>query len=229
MRAAAFLALLLTALGAAADEGKVYATEPFDRIILDGAVDLRLKQGDRNEVTVVGEADGQDVEVRVSRGRLVIHDSGSWRFWNKARPKVDVQVRELRQIIISGASDVYAGGPVKSEQLELHISGSGLVRFDSLDAAELRFVVSGAGDGQLAGQVGDMRLNISGKGKLQADQLRVSRAVVQISGVGNAQLWVTESLRIGISGVGTIDYWGQPKMSRHTSGLGTINERGDKR
>ena len=229
MRLAAFLALLLTSLAASADEGKVYSPEPFDRIILDGAVELRLKQGDREEVTVLGEGDAQDVEVRVSRGRLVIHDSGSWRFWNKARPKVNVQVRELRQVIISGASDVYAGGPMKSEQLELHMSGSGLVRFDSLEATELRFVISGAGDGQLAGQVGDMRLHISGKGKLQADQLRVTRASVQISGVGNAQLWVTESLRIGISGVGTIDYWGEPKVSRQTSGLGTINARGDKR
>jgi hypothetical protein len=226
----ALLVILFAALPALAQEGKVYDPGAFDRIILDGAVEVRLSQGDRERVFVAGDAEAQEaVEVRVSGNRLVIHDSGSWRFWNKARPKVDVQVRDLRELIISGASDVYATGPLKSQSLTLHISGSGLVRFDALNAEQLRFVISGAGDGQLAGQVADMRLNVSGKGKLQADQLRATRATVQISGVGNAQLWVTESLKIGISGVGTIDYWGQPQVSRSSSGLATINARGDKR
>src|SRR3954467_3561081 len=100
MRWVAFLALMLATLPASADERKLEALEHFDRIILDGAVELRLSQGDREEGTVVAEGDAQDVEVRVSRGRLVIHDSGSWRFWSKARPKVNVQVRELRQVVI---------------------------------------------------------------------------------------------------------------------------------
>ena len=226
---AALLALALVALPALAQESKVTTTGTFDRIILDGAVEVRLKQGDRDEVAVAADSEAQEVEVRIHSGRLMVHDTGSWRFWNKSRPKVDVQVRDLRELIISGASDVYAAGPFKGENLRLHISGTGLVRFDALDAASLRFVISGAGDGQLAGKVEDMRLNISGKGKLQADQFRATSAVVQISGVGNAQLWVTESLKIGISGVGTIDYWGQPQVSRSTSGLGTINARGDKR
>jgi len=103
------------------------------------------------------------------------------------------------------------------------------VRFDRLIADQLRFYISGAGDGQLAGQVADLRLGVSGKGKIQADQLRAARAVVHISGVGNAQLWVTEALKVSVSGVGTIDYWGNPQVSRSSSGLATINARGDKR
>jgi len=224
------LALLFAASAALAQEGKVYTPGPFDRIVLDGALDLRLSQGDRDQVVVTGDADAQEaVEVRVGGNRLVIHDSGSWRFWNKSRPKADVQVRDLRELIISGASDVTAAGPFKSESLTVHISGSGLVRFDALNAGALRFVISGAGDGQLAGQAGDMRLTVSGKGRFQADQLRATRAIVQISGVGNAQLWVTESLKVSVSGVGTIDYWGNPEVSRSSSGLATINARGDKR
>lgn len=224
------LALLFFAWPALAQERKVYTPGEFDRIVLDGAVEVRLSQGDREQVVVAGDADAQQaVEVRLGGNRLVIHDSGSWRFWNKSRPKVEVQVRSLRELIISGASDVYATAPFQSDSLTLHISGSGLVRFDALQAGALRFVISGAGDGQLAGEVGDLRLTVSGKGKFQADQLRAARAVVQISGVGNAQLWVTDSLKVGVSGVGTIDYWGNPQVSRSSSGLATINARGDKR
>jgi len=227
---AAFLALLFLALPALAQEGKVYTPGEFDRIVLNGSVEVRLSQGDRDQVFIAGDADAQEaVEVRVGNGRLVIHDNGAWRFWSKARPKVDVQVRQLRRLIISGASDVTAAGPFKLSELAVDISGSGLVRFDRLIADQLRFYISGAGDGQLAGQVADLRLGVSGKGKIQADQLRAARAVVHISGVGNAQLWVTEALKVSVSGVGAIDYWGNPQVSRSSSGLATINARGDKR
>lgn len=225
----ALLALIFLALPAFAEDNRVTTSGSFDRIILDGAVDVRLKQGDRDEVAVAPDSEAQEVEVRVSNNRLIVHDTGSWRFWSKSRPKIDVQVRDLRQLIISGASDVYAAGSFKSENLTLHISGSGLVRFDQLSAEQLRFIISGAGDGQLTGKVDDLRLSVSGKGKVQADQLRATNAVVQISGVGNAQLWVTDSLRVGISGVGTVEYWGDPKVSRSSTGLATINARGDKR
>lgn len=226
----ALLPLLFATSAALAQQGKVYTLGAFDRIVLDGAVELRLSQGDRDQVVVAGDTDAQEaVEVHVGGNRLVIQDAGSWRFWNKSRPKVDVQVNELRELVISGASDVYATGPFKSERLTVHISGSGLVRFDALNAGELRFFISGAGDGQLAGQAADMRLTVSGKGKVQADQLRATRAFVQISGVGSAQLWVTDNLRVSVSGVGTIDYWGSPEVSRSSSGLATINARGDKK
>jgi len=224
----ALLVLALLALPALAQESKAPSGE-FERIILDGAVEVRLKQGDRDEVAVAPDSESQEVEVRISNGRLMVHDTGSWRFWNKSRPKVEISVRNLRELMISGASDVYAAGPFKSETLSLHMSGTGLVRFDALEAENLRFIISGAGDGQLAGKVENLRLLVSGKGEVQADQLRATNATVQISGVGNAQLWVTDVLKIGVSGVGTVDYWGQPKVSRSSTGLATVNARGDKR
>lgn len=204
----------------------------FERIYLDGAVQLNLRQaGERDEVAVMGDDEVKElVQVHVSGNRLIINTQGSWKFWNKNRPQVNVQVKNLTHLMISGASDVYASGKFKVENLSLHISGAGNVRFDELTADVLRFDVSGAGDGQMAGVVQDLRLNLSGKGKLQADQLKATSARVNISGVGNAQLWVTDSLRMNISGVGTIDYWGQPQsVARSSSGLATINARGDKR
>jgi len=223
------LILAFLTLPVFAQEGKVTTAGTFDRIILDGAVEVQLRQGDRDEVAVAADSESPEVEIRISNGRLMVHDTGSWRFWNKSRPKVEVRVRNLRELIISGASDVYAAGPFKSETLTLHISGTGLVRFDALDAENLRFIISGAGDGQLAGKVENLRLLVSGKGKVQADQLRATNAAVQISGVGNAQLWVTDILKIGVSGVGTVDYWGQPQVSRSSTGLATVNARGEKR
>jgi hypothetical protein len=225
------LGALMLVMSPAGAQSRTYAPGSFERIHLDGSVQLHLKQGDRDEIVVVGDDDVQElVQVHVSGNRLIINTQGNWKFWNKNRVQVNVQMKNLSHLHISGASDVYATGRFKADSLSLHISGAGNVRFDELTADVLRFDVSGAGDGQIAGQVQDLRLNLSGKGKLQADQLKTTSARVNISGVGNAQLWVTESLRMNISGVGTIDYWGQPQtVSRSSSGLATVNARGDKR
>jgi len=204
----------------------------FERIVLDGAVQLQLKQsGERDEVAVIGDDEvKQLVQIHVSNNQLIISTEGNWKFWNKNRVQVNVQMKNLSRLIISGASDVYATGPFRTDNLSVHISGAGNVRFDELNAGALRFIVSGAGEGQISGQVKELGIDLSGKGKLQADQLKAANARVNISGVGNAALWVTDSLRINISGVGTVDYWGQPQtVSRSASGLATINARGDKR
>jgi hypothetical protein len=226
----ALLLLLSFALPAAAQEGKTYGAGIINSIVLDGVAQVRLTQGETDQVFVPGGEDVQNlVEVHQHGSRVVITAGSAWKFWNTNKTQVEIRVKDLRQLVISGASDVTAAEPFKATSLRVNISGSGLVRFDNLQADDLRFDVSGAGDGQLAGAVSDLRVSVSGKGKVTADQLRAERAVVSISGVGNAQLWVTDTLKIGISGVGTVDYWGSPKVSRSTSGLGTINARGDKR
>jgi hypothetical protein len=210
-------------------EGRLYAPGAFDRLEVDGSALIKLTQGARDQIFISGDSNVRDsVEVSLANKRLRISSAGSWKFWNSGRLQIDVQMREVSRLSLSGTGDLYAPGPIKSEQLAISISGSGVARFDDLHVDQLRFDISGAGDGQLVGKVDELKLNISGKGKLLADQLRAENAVVSISGVGNAILWVTDSLRVSISGVGTVDYWGQPDVKRSTSGLGSVNSRGEK-
>ena len=224
------LALVPVAAWAQAPESKVYAPGPFDQLEVDGSARIRLSQGDRDEVVVIGDAGVQNgVEVRLVGSRLRINPSGDWKFWNSDRLQINVQMRKLSRLTLSGTGDLHAAGRVTSEQLAIGISGAGQVRFDDLKVDQLRFDISGAGDGQLAGQVDELKLGISGKGKLLAEQLRAGTAIVSISGVGNARLWVTDQLRTGISGVGHVDYWGEPTVKRSTSGLGSVNSLGAKR
>lgn len=228
----AALALMLATAGVQAQtpQGKLYTPGTFDRLEIDGAANVKLTQGDRDQVFIAGDSDAQQsVEFELRNNRLQIHPAGNWKFWRNSRLQIEVQMRQVNQVSLSGASDLHAPGPIKTENLKVEISGAGLVRFDELNAASLKFDISGAGDGQLTGQVGDLILSVSGKGKLLAEQLRAARAKVSISGVGNANLWVTDDLKVSISGVGTVDYWGRPEVKRSSSGLGSINGRGDKR
>jgi hypothetical protein len=216
--------------GVAQGEGKVYAPGPFDSVVVDGAGQVRLVQGDRDEVFVLGDENAQEgVDIRLVGGRMKIDLPGSWKFWNNGSgAQVEVRVRRLSRLTLSGANDVLAPGPISGDQLTISMAGSGLVRFDQLQVGRLNFDVSGAGEGQLSGKVDQLKLSVSGKGKIGAEQLRAGDADVSISGVGNAQLWTTNELRVQISGAGHIEYWGQPTVKKSISGFGSVDARGPK-
>ncbi len=221
----------LNAQAQAQGEGKVYAPGPFDSVVVDGAGQVRLVQGDRDEVFVPGDARAQEaVEVRLDGHRLKIDLPGGWKFWKNGSDgaQVEVRVRHLARLTIAGSNDVLAPGLISGDQLTISMAGMGVVHLDQLKVGRLSFEVSGAGEGQLNGQVDHLRLSVSGKGKIGAEQLRTGTADVSISGVGNASLWAVDNLRVRISGAGHVDYWGQPVVSKSISGFGTVESRGDK-
>lgn len=210
--------------------GRVYAPGPFDRLELAGAARVLLVQGDRDQAFIAGNDEVQQgVEVELADRQLVIRPAGGWKFWHSSKLFVQVEMRDLKALSLSGASDLHAPGPLKTDQLKLSISGAGLARLDQLQAHQLVFAISGAGDGQLGGRVDDMALQISGKGKVVADRLKAQRARVSVSGIGNVVLWVTDDLAAHISGIGSVDYFGNPAVQRSVSGMGSISARGERR
>ena len=210
-------------------EGRVYAPGPFDSVTIDGAGRVRLVQGDRDEVFVPGDARAQEeVSVRRVGNRIKIDLPGGWKFWDNGNTLVEVRVRSLTRLVMSGANDVVASGLVSGDRLTVSMAGSGVARFDQLQVRQLDFDISGAGEGQLAGRAEQLRLSVSGKGKIGAEQLRTGRADVSISGVANAALWAVDVLNVQISGAGHVDYWGQPIVRRSISGLGSVESKGDK-
>jgi len=225
------IALLACAAAAHAQDSRTYAPGPFDRIEIDGFARITLTQGPTDQVVVHGDnATQQRIEVQLNGQRLSVHTSENWKFWRSDALRVDVQMREPRAIALSGASDLVARGPLHVQSLNIDISGTANVRFDALDTDALRFDVSGAGDGRLAGRAGALTISLSGTGKIKAEDLKTGTAKVSISGAGGARLWVTDALDVDISGIGSVDYWGQPaRLRRDTSGLGSIKALGEKR
>ena len=203
---------------------------PFDSIEISGSAVVRIAQGTSDQIVIEGGSDAQNaVELEVHDGVLMIRPSGSWKFWDHQRARIAVTVRDLKRVIVSGAADVRAPGAVRAHHLAVFISGAGSARFDQLQADELKFNVSGAGDGQMTGTVDQLSVSISGRSEFRGENLMSQRAAVAVSGVGDVKVWATETLKIAVSGLGTVDYWGTPSVKRSTSGVATINDRGPKR
>jgi hypothetical protein len=214
----------------AGEEGRLYTPGPFDRVEIDGAGQVRLVQADRDEVFVSGdERMQQGVEVDRSGSRLHLSLPGAWKFWDNGKAQVEIRMRTVSRITMSGAADLFVPGPLKTPHLGVDIAGAGLTHFDDLRADELNLTISGSGESQLAGRVEAMRLSVSGRGKVTAGQLQVGHASVSISGVGNADVWVTDSLQVDISGAGHVTYAGQPKVRQSISGLGSVDASSERR
>ncbi|MEW6708109.1 MAG: head GIN domain-containing protein [Pseudomonadota bacterium] len=222
-------ALLMLGLAAAGSRAQTGEPAHFTGVQVSGNAQVTLRQGDQDGWRVLGDADsGRGADVRVVGDRLQLNTRNNWKFWSSERPRVEVQMRDLRRLVISGSSEVQVLGPMKVGEVSVSISGAGSVRMDDLQAQALRFDISGAGDGDLAGQVGELRLSVSGKGRLAAENMKAMRATVSISGVGHADVWAVEDLRISVSGVGSVNYWGNPRVTRSTSGVASVEAKGGK-
>jgi len=204
-------------------------TGSFDSVEISGAAIVQFTQGPAEQVRVEGDEDArQSVDVEVRQGVLHIRPNGSWKFWSAQRARIAITARDLRRVTISGAADFSATQPVQCESLDVNISGSGLARFDKLQAESLRFRVSGAGDGQMAGSANELQIVVSGRGEFRGENLQSRRAKVVVNGIGEVRVWATQWLGVNVSGVGTVDYWGTPLVERQSSGVAKINERGPK-
>ncbi|MGZ5787150.1 MAG: head GIN domain-containing protein [Ramlibacter sp.] len=234
MKRRAVVAVVLAAsawLGtpAFAQQTKVFTPGPFDSVTVSGSARIELTQGDSDQVTVIGDHDAQrSVHLGVTGNELHIETQGGWKFWNRDQVDMKVQMRSIKSLNISGASDIVATKAIMANSLDINISGKGEVRFGNLAAKQLDFEISGAGSGTMVGKVDKLIVNVSGAGKIVADNLRAAQADINISGAGSTDLWVTDELSITVSGVGSVSYWGQPKVSRKVSALGRMNALGTK-
>jgi len=236
MRTSLLLLLALLLAGGAVAQpglqavpGKTYAPGAFDSLYFTGTATVRFLQGERDEVFVEGDQAVQDaVEIELEGKRLVVRNSGSWKFWRgpQQRTRMVVVARDLRSLKVSGAANFLAPEGVQVSQLQVDISGSAVARFDKLSTDRLVFAVSGAGDGHFTGQALTVVVSISGKGDFYGADLEAQQAKVNISGLGKARLWVHKTLDANISGIGTVEYFGAPVVHKKSTGVGRYTERG---
>jgi len=223
------VATLLWCSAAAAGDCRPCSPGPFDSVEISGSAVVRFTQGPTDAVSIEGDEDAQrTVEPEVRDGVLHVRPQGGWKFWNGQRARIDITARDLKRVAISGAADFSALQPLRSRQLDVVISGAGLARFDRLQAEALRFQVSGAGDGQVAGRVGELSIAVSGRGEFRGENLLSQLFLAGERLDPETYHWATERLGIHVSGIGTVDYWGTPLVERQSSGIAKINERGAK-
>lgn len=223
-------------LGGAVTGSGVIKTETrqvsdFNSIVVDYPADITVRQGKSESLEI--EADDNllsQLSTDVRNGSLHLENTErNWR--ERVNPSksvvVTITVVDLNNIQFPTAGKMLVDG-LKTDSLDVSVSGAGDVTLTDLDAGNLNFNLSGAGNINLDGAAESLNLHISGLGNFNGGNLQSEDADVAISGAGSATVWAERKLSARISGAGSIDYFGSPNVSENISGVGSVHKIGNK-
>lgn len=169
----------------------------------------------------------KDILTEVSNGKLVIKKD-NWRFNLNEKVTVYVTMPDLKGLVVSGSGSAEIKDAIKTDDMNLSVSGSGKLYTTDLVLSNLNCNISGSGDIIIGGSGTTSRadISISGSGNYSGEQLKIGSADVSISGSGNCTCNVTESLKAGISGSGNVNYLGKAaKIDSRVSGSGHVRSK----
>lgn len=195
----------------------------FSRVSYGISGNLIVKIGPEFSVVLEGDSrDLREVLTDVSGDKLVIKQE-SWRFRFNNKVTVYITMPELKALGVSGSGNAEVADAVRSDNLDLSVSGSGKIRTSELDVEKLGCSISGSGNIYLgSGNVGNNRISISGSGSFTGEGAKVEAMSASVSGSGNCTCYVTGSLHASISGSGNVTYKGNPSVDARVSGSGHV-------
>ena len=199
----------------------------FTRISFGVAGDLYINFGSEFKVELEGEKSYLDeIVTEVSGGKLVIKKD-NWRFNINEKVTVYITMPELKGLGVSGSGRAEVKDEVKTDKLDLSVSGSGKIITGNIVAANLGCSISGSGDIIIegSGDATNASISISGSGNYTGDTFKIGSAEISISGSGNCSCNVTESLQAHVSGSGNVRYSGNPKLDARVSGSGHVRSK----
>lgn len=168
-----------------------------------------------------------ELESRVSDGDLVFKWSHPLRIRNCEDITINVKGPDLKRILNSGATDIAVRGEVDEKNLDITLSGSGIVDMqDVLIENEITIHLSGSGGTYIKnGKADETKLFVSGSGEIDLGKVVTNEAESHISGSGSITVNVKNYLEAFISGSGDVYYFGNPEVNSKVSGSGRVKKR----
>lgn len=161
------------------------------------------------------------ISTTVKRGSLLI--AGDVCKADNYDIKIEVTVPSIDEVYIAGSANVYSDTPIKSDDLDLEIDGSGAISL-SVFTNEIDIKINGSGDIVLNGTCQNLELGINGSGSFKGLGLNSFKASIKINGSGNVSVVAHNKLHASVNGSGDINYSGNPEVNISISGSGKVNK-----
>lgn len=128
--------------------------------------------------------------------------------------------KDLKSIEIGGASSFTSDGEIKTEKLDIEVSGAS--HFDAnIDCQSLEVSVSGASSAEIGGKAVNANIEVSGASKLSSngEYLNTDYADVDLSGASTAEIICNKNITGEASGASKLSFRGAAKADVSTSGV----------
>ena len=167
----------------------------FERIELQGSLDVKYCQADSFSVLVKAPADViKDVETRVDGNKLVVNMKGSNKFLNiGVSDSEDVTVYvtspDFIGIELKGSGDFKCKGLLDTDKLDISLNGSGDIEFDDIICDEVNVSLVGSGDVEVK-NVKMLRSNVNlvGSGDIKVKYDDSGKVEANLTGSGDIEL-----------------------------------------
>jgi len=197
----------------------------FSEISVASSIDLYLSNDDKEIVVVSAkEVSYRDrIVTRISGNRLEIYfDNKGKSNWSDMRLKAYVSFKQLKKLKASGSSDVYLNGIIKSDDLELSLSGSSDFH-GALNVGNLKLDQSGSSDSKLSGRAGNVEIDLSGASDVKGFELTSDICRLKLSGSSDVSITVNNELVVTASGASDVKYKGSGVIKEiKTSGSSSV-------
>jgi len=244
-------ALLFSASVLTAQQREVRNVDSFTKISFGFPGKLYLKQGSPQKVELEGDRDIlEEVETDVSGGRLRIGKEDRWFDWsfNDEKITVYITVPNIEAVSVSGSGDIIGQSKIKTNNLDLNVSGSGSMKLDVEANGDVEADVSGSGDMDLQGRFRSFESDVSGSGRIVLAATIDETADFGISGSGRVMAsgsadfvktrisgsgkvlaadLQTNRCDIRISGSGDVEINVKNELDANISGSGSVSYRGN--
>ena len=199
-------------------------TDSFTGLKVSSGIDVYLKQGDNETVTVEADENLQEYILTEVRGG-VLNVYSEYNIRDAEKKRVYVTMKEVNSVKTTSAGDVYGETPINSDRLELSASSAGNIKLE-VNVKKIDLDISSSGDISLTGETDMLRADLSSAGDLKAYDLKAREADVSVSSAGDADVNVSERITARASSAGDVNYKGDPKyVDAHSSSAGGIHKR----
>lgn len=226
---------------------------PFRELSYRMSGKLYLRQGSPQKVVLEGDSDVlSEIETTLKGDRLIIkhRDNDRWFSWNNSHDRINVYVtmENIDGVYVSGSGDLLAEGIIKSNNLDLSVSGSGSMEIQMNITGDLDADVSGSGDLKVKGNCRNLSSKVSGSGKvyianaidgtatfslsgsgkvLAAGKAKLVKADISGSGKVLAEDLETERCEVSITGSGDVEINVKSELDARITGSGSVLYKGN--
>lgn len=200
--------------------------ESFRSIKVSDGIDLYLMQGTEEGVVVSATevAHRDKLKTVVENGELKIYLEGGWNW--KGKLKAYVSVKSIEKLRASGGSDIIVQGELKTDKLNLVLSGGSDFK-GQVAVKDLTIDQSGGSDVQIKGSAVNVKIDASGGSDFKGFNLIAEYAIVQASSGSDATITVNKEMAAEASGGSDVNYKGDPVIKyKSASGGGSVTKRG---
>lgn len=199
--------LSILTFSATAQDKLEKTVEPFSSIAASGAVNIKYRISDTNQVILNGNDDDfTKIEFSNKDNTLFIHSTGTI----NDPLTITVTGNKLNEVVISGASSFKASQELQAPHFHINASGASNANIN-LNSNSVKAMVTGASDVSLKGTAHVFDATIAGAANVKAYDLKTDTCLVNASGASTAKVQIAQKANLNATGASTIKFKGEPK------------------